>query len=89
MSKNIQYLREKLFETLDLVKSGEMNIEQSKMISEISQTIINSAKVEVSYIQAAGSVGQSQFLEPTIEPLNLNGPDSLAPMGRVVHRMRS
>ena len=82
-SKTIQDLREKLFETLDAVKSGAMSIDQAKMISEISQTIINTAKVEVSYIQVAGGSSESAFLESKKNPQH-----SLGPMGRVVHQLR-
>lgn len=63
MSKNISHLRDDLFDALDMLKKGELTIEQAKAYSEMSQVIINSAKVGVDYIKANGG-GEIQFLEP-------------------------
>ena len=61
---NIETLREHLFSTLAALndKNQPMEIERAKAISEVAQTIINSAKVEVEYAKATGAVG-SNFLE--------------------------
>ena len=63
MAKNINDLREHLFAALEGVKSGTMDIEKAKAISDISQTIINTAKVEVEFIKQTGSSGSSGFLD--------------------------
>lgn len=57
MKNNIEALRRHLFETLDALKDKEnpMDIERAKAISEVSQVIINTAKVEVQFAQATGS----------------------------------
>lgn len=59
MSSKIEELREQLFATLrdlrDPVKP--MEIDRAKAISEVAQTIINSAKVEVDFINATGAKG--------------------------------
>ncbi len=56
MKNNIEALRRHLFETLEALKDKEnpMDIERAKAISEVSQVIINTAKVEVQYAQATG-----------------------------------
>jgi uncharacterized protein with FMN-binding domain len=55
MAKNkIQDLRDHLFETIELLKDKEsdMTIEKAKAIADVSQVIINSAKLEVDFIRA-------------------------------------
>lgn len=54
-------LREHLFAALRSLRDDKMEIARAKAIAEIAQTIINSAKVEVDYINAAGGTG-SGFL---------------------------
>lgn len=61
MSRDISDLRESLFDALELLKQGNLDIERAKAISEMSQVIINSAKVEVDYIRANNG-GESPFL---------------------------
>lgn len=69
MSNNISELREHLFDALKGLKAKTMDIETAKAISDISQVIVNSAKVEVDYAKATGSKG-SGFLEqaPNLPP---------------------
>jgi len=78
--KNIDDLRDLLFETIEGVKSGKLDIERAKMIGELSQVMVNSAKVEVQYAQATGQKG-SGFLEQQAElPSGITGTH--------VHRIR-
>lgn len=62
MSRNINDLREGLFDALQLLKEGSLTVDQAKAYSEMSQVIINSAKVEVDYIKANHG-GETPFLE--------------------------
>lgn len=62
MSKNISDLRDGLFEAMQMLKDGKLDVEKAKAISEMSQVIINSAKVEVDYIKANNG-GEMPFLE--------------------------
>lgn len=62
MSKNISDLRDGLFEAMQMLKEGKLTVEQAKAISEMSQVVINSAKVEVDYIKANNG-GETPFLE--------------------------
>lgn len=81
MSKNINDLRDSLFDALDMLKKGELSVEQAKAVSEMSQVIINSAKVEVDYIKANNG-GETPFLESV-------GSDNLPPgvVGITRHRL--
>lgn len=54
MNNNITELRDVLFEALRDLKSGKIKKEDAKAISEVAQTIINSAKVEVDYSRHTG-----------------------------------
>lgn len=82
MSRNIADLREGLFDAMKRLSAGEMSVEQAKAINEMSQVIINSAKVEVDYIRANNG-GEIPFLE-AIGDANL--PDGI--VGRRVHRLK-
>ncbi|MCA1857417.1 hypothetical protein LE190_16005 [Massilia oculi] len=71
--KNIDDLRELLFETIEGVKSGKLDIDRAKMIGDLSQVMVNSAKVEVEYARATGQKG-SGFLEKQEElPAGITG----------------
>lgn len=63
MSNTIADLREHLFATLSALRDKEspMEIERAKAISDVAQTIINSAKVEVDHMRVTGAEG-SGFL---------------------------
>lgn len=61
-NKSIADLRELLFQTIEGVKSGSLDIEKAKVIGDLSQVMVNTAKVEVEYTKATGQKG-SGFLE--------------------------
>ena len=69
MSNDIESLRTHLFDALQGLKDGSVPIEKAKAISDVAQTIINTAKVEVDYAKATGHKG-STFLEkpPQLPP---------------------
>lgn len=56
---DITELRAHLFDTLKELKNKDnpMDIERAKAVSDIAQTIINSAKVEVDHMKIAGGSG--------------------------------
>ena len=54
-SNTIKELREHLFDALRGLKDGSINIEIAEAMSTVSQTIINSAKMEVDYMKATGN----------------------------------
>jgi hypothetical protein len=56
-------LRNHLFETLEALKDPEkpMDIARAKAISDVAQTVINSAKVEVDFLKASGADLPGEF----------------------------
>lgn len=56
-TKTIADLREHLFATLAALRDpvNPMDIERARAISDVAQTMINSAKVEVEYAKAIGA----------------------------------
>ena len=81
--KTITDLRAALFETLQQVKNGTMDLGKARAVNELGKTLIDSAKVEVEYLRATGG-GESTFLDTAA------GADNLPPgvTGRTVHRLR-
>ena len=64
MAKNkIEDLRNHLFETIEMLKDGDMEIDKAKAISEVAQVIINSAKVEVNFLKEMGSNRHTGFIQ--------------------------
>ena len=64
MARNkINDLRDHLFETLERLKDGDIDIETARAITDVSQVIINSAKIEVDFIKATGSTKDSGFIK--------------------------
>jgi len=59
VKNKIEDLRNHLFAALEALADSEnpMEIPRAKAIAEVAQTIINSAKVEVDFINATNSVG--------------------------------
>lgn len=64
MSNDIAALREHLFATLADLRNKEnpMDLARARTISEVAQTLINAAKVEVDFIEATNST-ESEFFE--------------------------
>lgn len=62
MARTMSDLHEKLFNTLDGLSDGSIDVEKAKAISEVAQTIINGAKVEVDFIKATGQSKASGLL---------------------------
>lgn len=68
MAKNkISDLRDHLFETIEMLKDPEkpMDLERARAVSDVAQTIINAAKVEVDLVRALDgrARGGSTFFE--------------------------
>jgi hypothetical protein len=62
MSNNVSDLRDALFDVLKGLKNGTISVETAKASSEVAQTIINTAKVEVEFARTTGTKS-SAFLE--------------------------
>jgi len=58
-------LRNHLFETLEKLNDEDkpMEIERALAVSAVAQTIINSVKEEVRFMQATGEICESEFFD--------------------------
>ena len=77
MSHNVDDLRAHLFATIEGLRAGTMSIETARAISDVSQTIINSAKVEVEASKLVDGGAAPKFLggaatQPTL-PAGITG----------------
>lgn len=63
-TNDITELRSHLFDALRALKDKDkpMDIERARAVSDMAQTIINSAKVEVDFVRATGNPGNSNFI---------------------------
>jgi hypothetical protein len=61
---NISKLQDHLFDTLESLKNKDtpMDIDKAKAIADVSQVIINSAKVECEHLKITGGTG-TDFIE--------------------------
>ena len=64
MARNkIEDLRNHLFETLERLKEGDIDIATAKAMADVGQVIINSAKIEIDFIRVTGSNKDSGFIK--------------------------
>lgn len=58
MARNkIEDLRNHLFETIEMLKDGDIELDKAKTIADIAQVIVNSAKIEVDFIKVVHGDG--------------------------------
>ncbi len=71
MARNkLSDLRDHLFETLEALKDDDkpMEIARAKAIADVAQVIINTAKVEINFMEASGEIVASGFIDaPKLE----------------------
>jgi hypothetical protein len=94
-NKTVSDLRAALFDTLAKLQDNKnpMDIDRAKAVSEVAQTIINTAKVEIDFMRATGQQNagsgfmQIEAGQPTSTGVVTRqiGVDGLA---STVHRMR-
>lgn len=68
MQNKIDDLRNHLFATLEALRDKEspMDIERAKAISNVANSIIETAKVEVKYLEAVGGKGTGFIDAPSL-----------------------
>jgi hypothetical protein len=79
MKNRISDLRNHLFETIELLKDPDhpMEVQRAKAIYETAQTIIETGKLELQFIDLVGNRENSQFFDqpklvpPTAGPLEI------------------
>lgn len=81
MSKTIEDLREALFQTLEGVKAGTLDIDKARAVNDVAKTIVDTAKVEVDYLRVTDGKSSGFIDQPKQEPL----PPGIT--GSTVHRI--
>lgn len=71
--KNIGDLRDLLFSAIEDVKAGTLAVDRAKVIGELAQVMVNTAKVEVDYAKATGQNGTVFLQEPEELPVGITG----------------
>jgi hypothetical protein len=71
MSHNVDDLRAHLFAAIEGLRAGTVTIETARAISDVSQTIINSAKVEVEAAKLVDGAAAPKFLGGETTPATL------------------
>lgn len=56
-TNNFAALRATLFETMNAVKAGTMDLDRARTVNAIGKTLVESAMVEVEFIEATGVDG--------------------------------
>jgi hypothetical protein len=68
--KNIKELRSLLGQAMQDLRDGKIDTNKAKVISDLGQVIVNSAKVEVDFIKAAKVKNATDFIsDGIIKPL--------------------
>jgi ethanolamine utilization cobalamin adenosyltransferase len=62
MSKDMSHVREALFDTLDKLRNKQIDIETAKTITGVSQSLLNSAKLELDFLKHSDQV-RSKFFD--------------------------
>jgi hypothetical protein len=62
MSKDMSHVREVLFDTLDKLRNKQIDIETAKSIQDVSQTLLNSARLELDFLKHSENV-KSKFFD--------------------------
>lgn len=57
MSRTINDLREILFQAMEDLKTGNINVDQAKQMANLGQVIVNSAVAETKHIKESGGSG--------------------------------
>jgi hypothetical protein len=65
VKNKISDLRNHLFETLEALKDEEkpMDLARARAISDVAQTIIDTAKVEIEFMEVTGEMEQTEFFD--------------------------
>lgn len=82
-SNDLSALREELFATLRGLKNKTVDLDTARAVNEVAKTLVDTAKVEVDYIRAAGG-GESTFIDTAVGQNNL--PTGIT--GIVRHQLR-
>lgn len=62
MAKNIADLRDLLFEAIEGVRSGSLDIDKAKTINELSKTLVDTGRAEIDNAKITGAMS-GEFLD--------------------------
>lgn len=64
MPNNIEDLRTHLFETLRALKdkAAPMDLDRARAVADVARVIVDSAKVEVKFLEVTGAIRSTKFL---------------------------
>ena len=81
-TNNISTVRQALLDTITDLRRADnpMEIDRARAISEVAQTVINSAKVEVEYLKVTGQFN-APFLDKPTEPPAITTTEGQLPPG--------
>jgi hypothetical protein len=68
MSKNITDLRSILFDAIEGVKAGKLDLDKAKTINELSRTLVDTARAEIDHVKIAGGIGSDFLANQTQRP---------------------
>jgi hypothetical protein len=70
MKNKIEDLRDHLFATLEALRDEEkpMDLARAREIANVARVVVDSAKVEVQFLQATGATKSTDFLPAEDEP---------------------
>lgn len=74
MKNKLPDLRDHLFEAIEMLKAGDIEIDKAQAINSLAQTLVASAKVEVDYVKNVGGMNDRvDFIEgnPAPQPMRL------------------
>jgi hypothetical protein len=73
VSNTISDLRRHLFDAIEGVRSGTMDTDKAKTISELSKVVVESAKVEVDFMKVRGDTGNGTGFIPEEKQIEAPG----------------
>lgn len=82
MSKNLTDLRTALFDALQAVKDGSLDLDKARVINELGKTLVDTAKVEVDFLRVSDG-DSSEFLQVGQERITTAAPSPAWPAGIV------
>jgi hypothetical protein len=73
IQNKINDLRNHLFETLEALKDADnpMDLDRARAVAEVAKVIVESAKVEVSFLKTTGALRSTDFLPDGTESITL------------------
>jgi hypothetical protein len=87
VSKKVEDLRAVLFDVIAGVRDGSVPLDRAKVIAELTQVVVNTAKTEVEFIKATNGKGVASGFLGDQPPEGEDKPLPEGITGRTVHRI--